>query len=254
VVHLEKWGGATRAQVDAFKTDGIFERARQEAIEQVENERAYKHKPMAKMIEGILMTEFTNPANEQARRNRIQSALGFAAIVLPAAAGYGLREFVEHIHHFANGPIKPAHPAHPGAPAKHPPISSHPGSHKPSAPTTTTTRHIPGSPKAPPTSTHHPNQIYVNPKSINNGYVTNAYERALGGQRRGFLAYLQAEHRAIHEHLLQRVQPDPSNRNLFWDKLTEKGAKMFAKGKAGSSATKAVMSILSHTGSVTIIR
>lgn len=74
-------------------------------------------------------------------------------------------------------------------------------------------------------------------------FVSEVYQ-AHDGKKDGFLHMISAAHKAIVHGDLTKVQPDASNPDRFWYKVTKKGAKKFSHMATGSSNTKDVLSVL----------
>ena len=95
-------------------------------------------------------------------------------------------------------------------------------------------------------------QTNIKASQIGDRYISDIYEHA-EGLHRGFSDMTHAANAAIKQGQLLRYNPDPSNPNLFWYKVTQKGATMFAKGAAESDKSVDVMRVLSHYGRVSIL-
>jgi hypothetical protein len=203
----------------------------------------------------VLHEDFTDEANRQARKNKLRVALGAASLagtvivaehilpedvqaVIPKALG--LHKVHEHIngdhHNGGNG-------RHNG--------SSNQGSGKSSG---SSGSQQPESTKKPGGSGHRSHNQPPRPKftvsenQINGRYVSTVYEQEYGNVHSGFANMLMAAHHAMAQGELIKVQPDASDPDTFWYKVTKKGAKKIARAAAGSTRTEDVMRVLAKNG------
>lgn len=205
IAHIERRAAVHRAGADREDTADRLRQARQAAEQALESDTP---------ISRILTEEFTNPANKQAKKNKLQPLLGFVAVAGLAEFTRLARDYWSIIH---GGPvhipsIKPSHPPTRLGPSVKP---LHPK--------------LPHSPRAIPPKAVLSRPIFIHAKAIGHQYLSTVYERA-EGLHRGFTDMIHAANAAAHRHLIRIVH----THGIF-----------FLETSQGKSSTKAVLKALS---------